>query len=314
MKVNTEEIKYDKLNKTKKERRFFDAFSYNGESKMLLLRLSTLDSYIDKFIIFMSPISYSGIPRNLSFFPLEKEIEKYKDKIEIVREDVDSKNYKYASKKNRNKYWGRENAERDGLMIGIERQNPNINDIIILSDLDEIPTKEAMELIIKDPPTTYSVLKGDYYMYNYCYRTNEKWNMCVVFPYKGSSTKQLNSLRNKAYKKSLPIYHPEKTLFHHCTYCFSEISEFQNKFRTFAHKEFSTPQYTSAKRIYLAQKCRLRIVFDPIKLIYDPVFAPDTKMPHSSLNFLVNPNFTLSYENSSLYEDVQCNDTSILNS
>lgn len=129
--------------------RVFDCFLYNGEAGMLYTRLWRLDPYVDKFFIYASNISFSGVERNLSTKPFEEKISQYESKIHWITKDAGCTG---RDKKFFDGAWCRENTARSSIYPALKQYGPNQEDFIIFSDLDEIPTRYAMEMLQLDPP------------------------------------------------------------------------------------------------------------------------------------------------------------------
>ena len=124
--------------------KIFDCFMYFDEEVVLDVRLNTLNEFVDYFVIVESKFTHKGDPRNLKFN--HKKFEKFKDKIiYIVYEQeprgieiVDSND---SEKEKSRKYIFnaiyRENGQRNHIEKGLEHAKQN--DIILISDVDEIP-------------------------------------------------------------------------------------------------------------------------------------------------------------------------------
>ena len=124
--------------------KIFDCFMYFDEEVVLDVRLNTLNEFVDYFVIVESKFTHKGDPRNLKFN--HKKFEKFQDKIiYIVYEQeprgieiVDSND---SEKEKSRKYIFnaifRENGQRNHIEKGLEHAKPN--DIILISDVDEIP-------------------------------------------------------------------------------------------------------------------------------------------------------------------------------
>jgi beta-1,4-mannosyl-glycoprotein beta-1,4-N-acetylglucosaminyltransferase len=131
--------------------KIFDCFMYFDEEIVLDLRLNTLDRYVDYFVIVESTFTHRGDKRNLKFN--HKKFEKFRDKIiyltfdkepngiEVIYEN-DSENEKSA------KYIlnaaKRENGQRNYVINGLQKADPE--DLIMISDVDEIPNLENIEI------------------------------------------------------------------------------------------------------------------------------------------------------------------------
>ena len=68
--------------------RIFLCTTYNNEAETVYIHLWRLYDYVDKFVIVISNKTYQGRPKNFTFKPFEKEIERYKDKIDIANFDM----------------------------------------------------------------------------------------------------------------------------------------------------------------------------------------------------------------------------------
>ena len=120
---------------------------YFDEDILLDLRLNYLNSYVDKFVIVESNYAHNGKKRSLNFNI--NNFEKFKHKIVYLvldkeptgiasfddKDHIDITNSKYflnASK--------RENFQRNYIQEGLKDADPH--DIVMISDLDEIPNLE----------------------------------------------------------------------------------------------------------------------------------------------------------------------------
>jgi len=129
----------------------FDCFMYFDEEIVLDLRLNVLDKCVDYFVIVESIFTHKGEKRKLKFN--HKKFEKFKDKIiylvydenpkkteEIFQDDTrGEKSRKYIL----NAAY-RENGQRNFILNGLN--NANKEDLILISDVDEIPNLENLNL------------------------------------------------------------------------------------------------------------------------------------------------------------------------
>ena len=124
---------------------FFD------EDLVLDIRLNTLNEFVDYFVIVESKFNHKGEERDLKF-NLEK-YQKFKNKIIYLIHDNLPKNIELIqtndSEKNINlKYVynaiKRENSQRNFIMEALK--NANNDDLILISDVDEIPNLKSINL------------------------------------------------------------------------------------------------------------------------------------------------------------------------
>ncbi len=119
----------------------FDCFPFFNELDLLEIRLEELYEVVDHFVIVEAEETFSGKPKP---FNLEENFErfaKFKPKITYIKmhrlpEDMGS--------------WEREHAQKEKLIEGLA--NCRDSDIVLLSDLDEIVSADAVRRIRQHPP------------------------------------------------------------------------------------------------------------------------------------------------------------------
>ena len=124
---------------------------------LLELRFETLWDYVDYFVISEASYSHAGAARE-TLFDI-KRFEKYASKIRYLRLD--------QHPDGANDFWKNENFIRNNLSNGLFDAKPE--DLIIISDLDEIPNPEK----IKAYRPQY--LRGDFDQRYYSYFLNNYW-------------------------------------------------------------------------------------------------------------------------------------------
>ncbi len=129
--------------------KIYDCFMYFDEDVILDLRLNILNPFIDYFVIVESTFNHKGEKRKLKF-----DINKYKkfenkiiylifDKEPSGIEKVfDTDNEGEVSRKLILNAASRENGQRNFISKGLERANEK--DLILISDVDEIPNLEKI--------------------------------------------------------------------------------------------------------------------------------------------------------------------------
>lgn len=117
--------------------RVFDCFPLFNEVDLLELRLNELWDVVDVFVIVEARTTFSGSPKPLSLLEHEDRFAKYMQKIRYIVLDVFPEGLND---------WGREEYQRNY----IARDMPDLlpGDILILSDLDEIPRAETLRDIV----------------------------------------------------------------------------------------------------------------------------------------------------------------------
>ena len=121
----------------------YDCFQYFNEDHLVDLRLNILDKYVDYFIISESTKTHQGEKKSLNFNV--NNFSKFKHKIKYVIAD-------YKEDKPFTKHqWGEsviEQHQRNAIADGIK--NAEDNDLIILSDSDEIPDLSKLNQVKKN--------------------------------------------------------------------------------------------------------------------------------------------------------------------
>ena len=131
--------------------KIFDCFMYFDEEVVLDLRLNVLDKYVDYFIIVESVFTHKGDKRKLQFN--HKKFEKFKDKIIYLvfdqePKDIEKVNDQDSENEKSRKFIlnaaSRENGQRNFISKGLGEANKE--DLILISDVDEIPNLENLDL------------------------------------------------------------------------------------------------------------------------------------------------------------------------
>lgn len=117
----------------------YDCFTFFNELDVLEIRLQEMWNTTDQFVIAESNLSHSGKSKDYILLDNWERFKPYADKIKRIQVDdmpttTDS--------------WVREKFQRFSLGRGLTDRQPD--DIIIVSDLDEIPRAEMIDMIKED--------------------------------------------------------------------------------------------------------------------------------------------------------------------
>ena len=183
--------------------KIYDCFMFYDEDVILDLRLNILNEYIDYFVIVESKFFHNGKERKLRF-DIEK-YTKFRDKIIYIIQDnqpsgiqeiLKSDDEGTISAKEINNALLRENSQRNLISQGLKMAADN--DLILISDVDEIPNLEKVKL--KETKNEILMFVQDIFYYKLNrYLPNFQW-----FGTKGCLKKNLKSpqwLRNIKNKK-----------------------------------------------------------------------------------------------------------------
>ncbi len=221
-----------------------DCFMFYNEIDMLLYRINTLKDVVDYFVIVESKYTHSGKEKALFYDNNKNLFADYSSKIEhIILNDTPFK-YPHVDY-SKNEQWKNEHFHRNGIKNGIDNLNLNDEDILIISDLDEIPDINLLtriknnNLIIND---IFS-LSQDFYYYNLNSKMNQIWKMAKILPFK---------IYNSLNKTCQDIRHHNCMSIDrggwHLSY-FGDKYFIKNKIENFGHQEFNNEFYTNLEAI-----------------------------------------------------------------
>lgn len=129
--------------------KIYDCFSFYNEFDVLELRLQELWEVVDYFIILESSTTYVGKPKEFLFEKNKKRFSKYLEKIRHIKLDVPIEKQKSVFPNEIDDHWTREKYQRYSLKEKLT--DLKSEDIVIVSDCDEIPRAEIIEMIKEDP-------------------------------------------------------------------------------------------------------------------------------------------------------------------
>ena len=212
----------------------YDCFQYFDEDHMVDLRLNVLDQYVDYFVISESTKTHQGKDKKINFDI--KKFPKFKKKIKFIVADYnDSINFK-------NHVGGEspiEQHQRNSLIKGIE--NASSEDLIILSDSDEIPDLTKLNQIQDNKKIIAFSQKMFMYKINLQNIDESNWIGSKITMKKNITTMQ--NLRNLKFKK-YPFWRIDKynlqTINGGWHFSFLQTPEqILNKIKSFSHGEFN---------------------------------------------------------------------------
>jgi len=159
--------------------KIFDCFMFFDEEQILDLRLNVLNEKVDFFVIVESIYNHRGEKRELIFD--KNKFSKFKNKIiylihDEIPKQVEIINEKDSENEKNRKYIMnavyRENSQRNYISEGIKKADKN--DLILISDVDEIPNFENLNI----QEITNKIIMFKQNMFHYKYNLvlpNFKW-------------------------------------------------------------------------------------------------------------------------------------------
>ena len=162
-----------------------DGFMFYNEIDMLLYRLESLKEFVDHFIIVESKYTHSGKEKQL-FYNENKDLFKdYNSK--IIHVMLDETPFVYPNiDYSKSEQWENEHFHRNCISRGIDKLKLSNEDIIIISDLDEIPDRNVLKNIKNGSVLIDNIysLNQDLYYYNLNSKVCCSWNAAKILNYK----------------------------------------------------------------------------------------------------------------------------------
>ena len=249
-----------------------DCFIFYNELELLMFRLKELNDYVDYFVLVESRTTHSGTIKELYYEKNKHLFNEYNDKIIHVVDDYlpdeesisgfkDSDNVTRESLTNFKKTPARirEEFQRNSITRGLYLLNLDDDDIVIISDADEI-IKPDIILEYKDKNFEMLALEQEFYFYNLNYKYPKIWTFPKVVKYK--VVKEMTPEDIRLSTNGIRVQNGGW----HFTYFFG-IQNIVDKIKSFSHQEFNTDFYTNEKYIEECIK-NGKYIFDDVKLEY----------------------------------------------
>jgi beta-1,4-mannosyl-glycoprotein beta-1,4-N-acetylglucosaminyltransferase len=217
--------------------KIIDCFIFYNELDLLKYRLNILNEVVDYFVIVESTHTFVGKEKALFFNENKHLFEKFNAK--IIHIIVDDFPYKHPNVNiQNNEQWKNEYFQRNSISRGI----PDLkdSDVIIISDLDEIPDPRTLNKIkLGQIHVILNSLEMDLYYYNLNTKINTKWGSAKIISY--NAYKELN-------KSCETIRNIQAAIIPnggwHLSY-FGDANFIQNKIKEFSHQELNNETYTN---------------------------------------------------------------------
>jgi len=228
----------------------FDCFTFFNELELLEIRLNVLDGVVDRFVIVEATKTFNNQPKPLIFAENRFRFEKFLHKITHVVVD-DYPPYETA--------WTNENHQRNCIERGL--RGCSENDVILISDLDEIPMPEKI-IDYRDEQGihVFEQLMHYYYVNHLCIR-RPNWRGTKMLDYRdfqhsldaidnygACCIKSINpgttATKIRMFKDATPIVNGGW----HFTFL-GGLERVREKLRSYAHEEHNFSEYTDLRNI-----------------------------------------------------------------
>jgi len=252
--------------------KIIDCFIFYNEVDLLNYRLHILHEIVDYFVIVESTHTFVGKEKPL-FFEINKHLFDFcKDK--IIHIIVDDFPYIYPNCDIcHNHQWKNEEFQRNQIKRGIDQIVVNEDDIIIISDLDEIPDPFTLQKIKSCIVNVdFHSLQMDLYFYNLNTICNIKWNEAKILTFE--KYKQKACCQDIRFS-NCPLIASGGW---HLAY-FGDEQFIQNKIKNFSHQELNNDYFTNSE--FISKKItNCEYLFDNNKSLFYISLSDNKYLPY----------------------------------
>ena len=231
-----------------------DAFTYFNEEELVELRLEYLDSIVDYFIIIESNITFTGKKKNWNFpNVLNTKLKKFSHKIQYHQLNIDLDKIKneeswIIENIKGDDFWRIENFQRNYIKTACDKFSND--DTLIISDLDEIPSKKKLNFILSSDFKKISPIALEQHLFHLdCnFLRLESWRGSIVTTMQESNEHKPQKFRRLRNKIS------------HLTdggWSFSSFGGYERvkeKIESYAHSEHNNVKFKSPEHIANCRK------------------------------------------------------------
>ena len=184
--------------------RVYDCFTFYNEFELLELRFKSLWEVVDCFVLVEADKKHTNEPKPFYFWERQEDFKNFWPKIKHLPAEM-TVDFKGVGD------WSIENAQRDAIAYGLSDAAPD--DLIMISDLDEIPAPDVVQKIregqladvLEKTPIT---MEQTFHYYYFDWISPEPWRGTVLTKKKFLTTPQkLRNLRKKLPSLSQGGYH-----------------------------------------------------------------------------------------------------------
>ena len=246
--------------------KIYDCFIFFNELDLLELRLKILNDYVDYFVIVESAITFQGEDKEFFFEKNKSRFSKFENKIiyfQVEKYELDfaklpliakpknadeivlNKIYKFIDDcphfdKKTEFWWGNDFFQRECIWRALAQAKPAADDMIMISDVDEIPNPEIIKSLKgKFFPDSLFCLRQHEFCYYLNYYHNPDWVGTCCFLYASFNNVSLNAIRFSTKRdEGISSQIIENGGWHFTS--MGNIDAIKNKIRSWGHREFNT--------------------------------------------------------------------------
>ena len=253
-----------------KHRKVYDLFLVSTELDWTEIRLNELAPHVDYCVILEAEQTFTNLTKPKYFKKNWKHFSQFQSQIiyHVLNDDAVKGAWS----------WAREKYQRNAMLTQVfpsllGEKAPNMGDVIIVSDVDEIPYPETVEKLRNCEFPERTGLLSRFFLYSFqLHRTDFEWFHPQATFWQGEKTILPESLRMEGQTYQFP------SAAWHCTSCFPTVAEMITKVESFSHQEYDKTEFKDPDQI--VRRVREGIdVFDRKEIPYERVEKADLDAP-----------------------------------
>lgn len=206
----------------------YDCFLFYNELELLEIRLHELKDVVDRFVLVESTITFQHDPKPLYFEENKERFAPFLDRIDhVVVRDAPTTDP-----------WATEFHQRNAVVRGCI--GAALDDVVILSDADEIPTPAVIRKYLTTDMDLYTLEQSNHWYFLNC-KTPEPWVSAKIMRFRHLWANQASKLR-------LEIVPVLSNGGWHFSYM-GGVDRIVQKLKSFAHADFNHPDYTDPVKL-----------------------------------------------------------------
>ncbi|RSL97130.1 hypothetical protein CDV31_013198 [Fusarium ambrosium] len=229
-------------------RKIYDLVLASSELDWLEIRINELHHHVDYFVIVESTHTFTGSDKPLHVKESLGSFDKFRH--QIIHHVLVDENLEF------NTTWDREEFQRNAMFDQVfpklaGPQKPNHGDVIMVSDMDEIPRPSTLIVLRNCDFPRLLTLSSQLYYYSFEWlHKGPAWPHPQATFYDGDQTIRPVPLRDIGqWDTKTP---PDAIIMNsawHCSSCFPKVNDVVNKIQSFSHTEYNKPQFVDRSEI-----------------------------------------------------------------
>lgn len=220
--------------------KIFDCFTLYNELDLLEIRLQELYDHVDYFVVVEADHTFTNRPKEFNFLDQAQRFAPYTHKIRYVKVE--------DSPKSANP-WDNEHFQRNAIQRGIADADPN--DIVIVTDVDEIPRPAAVDHMRASDQTLFAMRMPIYnFKFNYMKVNPDRYNIWGMAARRSAFDDLLpNSLRDLRFgffETPYQFCNNGCEVIEHAGWHFTYMGtdeQLRDKAQSFSHQEVNNPEF-----------------------------------------------------------------------